>query len=84
MSATNWPIVTALDDIRVWSTWWNENCQGKPKYSKKTCTSAILYNTNPTWPDLKCNLGCRSGKLATNHLSYDMAQIHVTSIPHSP
>jgi hypothetical protein len=26
--------------------------QGKPKYSEKTCPSATLSTTNPTWPDL--------------------------------
>jgi hypothetical protein len=34
-SATNWPIIPAPDD-RWWWMWnsrWNENCQGKPKYS---------------------------------------------------
>lgn len=84
MSATSSPVVPELDDRQIWSIWWNENCWGKPKYSKKTCPNAILYTTNPTWPDLQCNLGCCSGKLATNHLSYDMAQIRATSIPHSP
>jgi hypothetical protein len=33
----------------VWSIWWNENWQGKPKYSDKTCPSATLSTTNPTW-----------------------------------
>jgi hypothetical protein len=42
-SATNWPIVPAQDNIWwwMWSSWWNENWQGKQKYSEKTCPSAI-------------------------------------------
>jgi hypothetical protein len=46
---------------------------GKPKYSEKTFYSATLSITNPTWPDLGSNLGHRTGKPATNHLSYDTA-----------
>jgi hypothetical protein len=26
--------------------WWNEDWQGKPKYSEKTCPSATLSTTN--------------------------------------
>jgi hypothetical protein len=40
------------------------------KYSEKTCPSATLSTTNPTWPDLGSNPGCCSGKPATNLLSY--------------
>jgi hypothetical protein len=48
MSATIWPIVPDLDDRRwVWSSQWNENWHGKPKYSEKTCPSATLSTTNP-------------------------------------
>jgi hypothetical protein len=53
-SANIWPIVPAPDD-RWWWVWgsrWNENWQGKPKYSEKTCPSATFSTTNPTWPDL--------------------------------
>jgi hypothetical protein len=49
-----------------WRIWWNENWQGKPKYSEKTCPSATLSTTNPTWPDP----GCGGGQPATNRLSY--------------
>jgi hypothetical protein len=28
--------------------WWNEEWQGKPKYSEKTCPSSTLPTTNPT------------------------------------
>jgi hypothetical protein len=52
---------------------WNENWQGKPKYSEKTCPSATLSTTNPTWPDPGLNPGRRGGKPATNRLSYGAA-----------
>jgi hypothetical protein len=64
-----WPIVPAPDDRWwwLWSSWWNEDWQGKPKYSEKTCPSATLSTTNPTWPDLGSNLGRHGGKPATNY-----------------
>jgi hypothetical protein len=34
-----------------WRSWWNENWQGKQKYSEKTSRSATLF-TISTWPDL--------------------------------
>jgi hypothetical protein len=34
-----------------WRIWWNDDWQGKPKYSEKTCPSATLSSTSPTWPD---------------------------------
>jgi hypothetical protein len=52
---------------------WNEDCQGKPKYSEKTCPSATLSTTNPTWPDPGSNPGRRGGRPATNRLSYGAA-----------
>jgi hypothetical protein len=54
-----WPIVPAPDDRWgwLWSNWWNEDWQGKPKNSEKTCPSAILSTTNPTWPDPGSNPG---------------------------
>jgi hypothetical protein len=70
-----WPIVPAPDDRWgwLWSNWWNEYWQGKPKYSQKTCPSATLSTTNPTWPDPGSNAGRRGGKPATNRLSYGAA-----------
>jgi hypothetical protein len=70
-SATIWPIIPAPDDRWwVWSNWWNENWQGKPKYLEETCPGATLSTTNPTWPDLGSNPVHRGGKPATNRLSY--------------
>jgi hypothetical protein len=57
----------------LWSNWWNEDWQGKPKYSEKTCPSATLSTTDPTWPDPCANTGRRGGKPATNRLSYGAA-----------
>jgi hypothetical protein len=54
----------------LWSNRWNDNWQGKSKYSEKTCPSATLSTTNPTWPDPGSTPGRRCGKPATNHLSY--------------
>jgi hypothetical protein len=70
-AVTFWPIVQAPDDRWgwLWSNWWNEKWQGKPKYLEKTCPSATLSTTNPTWP----NPGRRGGKPATNRLSYGTA-----------
>jgi hypothetical protein len=34
-----------------WRIWWNDDRQGKLKYSEKTCPSATLSTINPTWPD---------------------------------
>jgi hypothetical protein len=57
----------------MWRNWWNEDWQGKPKYSEKICPSATLCTTNPTWLDPGFNPGCRGGKPATNRLSYGAA-----------
>jgi hypothetical protein len=34
-----------IDEDDFWSNWWNENWQGKPKYSEKTYPSATLSTT---------------------------------------
>jgi hypothetical protein len=57
----------------LWRNWWNEDWQGKRKYSEKTCPSATLSTTNPTWPDPGSNPSHRGGKPATNRLSYGAA-----------
>jgi hypothetical protein len=70
-----WTIVQATDDRWwwLWGNWWNEDWQGKPKYSEKTCPSANLSTTNPAWPDPGSNPGRRNGKPVTNGLSYGTA-----------
>jgi hypothetical protein len=49
-----------------------DDWQGKPKYSEKTCPSAALSTTNPTCCP-EANPGRRGGKPATNRLSYGTA-----------
>jgi hypothetical protein len=70
-----WPIVSVPDDRWwwLWRNWWNEDWQGKLKYSEKTCPSATLSTTNPTWLDPGLNPDRRGGKPATNRLSYGAA-----------
>jgi hypothetical protein len=72
-----WPIVPTPDDRWwwLWRNWWNEDWQGKPKYSEKTCSSATLSTTNPTWLDPGLNPSRRGRKPATNRLSYDAAKV---------
>jgi hypothetical protein len=73
-SATDSNIAPAPDDRWwVWTIWWNENWQGKPMHSEKTCLSATLSTTNPTWPDLGSNPDNRGRKPVTNCLSYGTA-----------
>jgi hypothetical protein len=73
MSATNWTVVPTPDDRWwMWRSRWNENWQGKPKYSEET--------TNPTWPDLSWKPGRRDEKPAVNRLSYGTAKVDITSI----
>jgi hypothetical protein len=72
-AATDLPIVACPGWLWRWRILWNEDWQGKPKYSKKTHPSATLSTTNPTWPDPGKNPGRRGGKPATNRLSYGVA-----------
>jgi hypothetical protein len=68
---TNWPIVPPPHDRWwwMWSSWWNENWQGKQKYSKKTCPNATLSTTNCSWLDEGSNPRGRGGKPPTNRPS---------------
>jgi hypothetical protein len=49
-----WPIVPAPDDRwgRLWSSWWNEDWQGKPKYSEKTRPAPLLHKSSQMVPIL--------------------------------
>jgi hypothetical protein len=42
---------------------------------RRTCSSATLSTTNPTWTDLGINLGLHGEWLATNYLSHDMVYV---------
>jgi hypothetical protein len=47
---------------------------------RKTCPSATLSTTNPTWPDMGSNPGVRGKSPATNHLSICLsATVHELS-----
>jgi hypothetical protein len=67
------PLTGLLYQPRMWSSRWNENWQGKPKYSEKTCPSTTLSTTDPTSSELGSNPGRRGEKPATNRLSYGAA-----------
>jgi hypothetical protein len=41
----------------LWSNWWNENWQGKPKYSEETCPGATLSTTKSHMTDPVSNPG---------------------------
>jgi hypothetical protein len=40
-----------IDEDDFWSNWWNENRQGKPKYSEKNYPSTTLSNTKSHMTD---------------------------------
>jgi hypothetical protein len=52
---------------------WNEIDRGKPTTRRKTCPSATLSITNPTWTDPGSNSGLRGERPATNRLSHGTA-----------
>jgi hypothetical protein len=58
------------DDRWVWSSWWNESCRGRAKYSKSSCLSDTSSTASPTWSDPWSKPGRRSGEAANNYLSY--------------
>jgi hypothetical protein len=57
---------------------WNEDWQGKPKCSEKTCPNATFFTTNPTWPDTDSNPDRCGGNPATNRFSYGAASTAYT------
>jgi hypothetical protein len=66
-TATNRTTVPAPGD------WWNDDWQGKQKYSEKTCPNAVLSITNPYTLCPEANPGRRGWKPKTNRLSYGTA-----------
>jgi hypothetical protein len=46
-----------IDEDDLWSNWWNENWQGKPKYPEKTYPSATLSTTKSHMTDPVSNPG---------------------------
>jgi hypothetical protein len=51
--------------LQVMEHQWNEIDRGKPTTRRKTCPSATLSTTNPTWTDPLSNPGLRSGRTDT-------------------
>jgi hypothetical protein len=72
-SVTNWPIVRGPVGRWILRIWWNENWQGKPKYSEEACPSITLFTTNPTWlhPDSNPVAAVGSRRLT----AWDMARL---------
>ena len=46
---------------------WNETDRGKPTTRRKTCPSATLSTTNPTWTDPGSNPCLRGGRPVNNY-----------------
>jgi hypothetical protein len=59
----------------LWRAWWNVDWQGKPKFSEKTCPSAIFVHHKIPRAHPGLNAGRRGGKPVTNSLSYGAAGI---------
>jgi hypothetical protein len=56
---------------------WNDIDRGKQKnVGKKTCISATLSTTNPTWTEQGANSGLRGERPATKSLSRGTALIY--------
>jgi hypothetical protein len=52
---------TCFGWLRGWRIWWNDDWQGKLKYSEKTCPSVTLSTTNPIWRDRARNRAAAVG-----------------------
>jgi hypothetical protein len=50
--------------------------KGIMRYWEKSCPSATLFTTNPTWAALELKPGLHSEKPVTNNLSYGIAKIN--------
>jgi hypothetical protein len=60
-TSPEWQILMVVEQLVEW--------QGKPNHSDKTCLSAALYTTNPTFEPGSIS-GRRCGEPGTNRLSY--------------
>jgi hypothetical protein len=52
---------------------WNDIDRENGRTQEKTCPSATLFTTNPTWADPGTNPGLHSERPRTNCLSHGMA-----------
>jgi hypothetical protein len=62
----------------IWYECWERRCndtltEENRRTRRKTCLSATLSTTNPTWIDQSANPGLRGERPATNDLSHAMA-----------
>jgi hypothetical protein len=80
--ATDWPVVPVpVDRWWVRSSQWNENWQGKPKYSERTGPSTTLSTTNLTIPVVGSSPGRRC--LESRRLTaWAMARPNIWVCPH--
>jgi hypothetical protein len=74
-AAISLPNVLALDDVDFGAIGRMNYWQGRPNYMEKACYSTAPSTTDPTGLDPGSNPGRRSGKPATNRLSYGMANL---------
>jgi hypothetical protein len=63
---------------------WNDIDRGSRITRRKTCPSATLSTTNPTWTDPGANLGFRVKRPATNRLSHGTANMVVNDSESRP
>jgi hypothetical protein len=68
-----WKWAVFYQILQVMEHQWNEINRVKPTTRRKTCPSATLSTTNPTWTDLGSNPSLRSERPATNRLSLGTA-----------
>ena len=61
-----WRWLVLFSFFQVMEHRWNETDRGKPKYSGKTCPSATLSTTNPTWTDPGSNPDFRGERPASH------------------
>jgi hypothetical protein len=64
-------VVVVVVLFLVMESQWKEIDGGRPKYSRKTCPTATLSITNPTWTDPGSKPGLLAGRPAANRLSRD-------------
>lgn len=75
------PLSISTDDVLVdMEKRWNDVDRGNRRTWKETYSSATLSTTNLKFSDLCANQGLRGDKLATNRLSYRMAEVNIYSL----
>jgi hypothetical protein len=83
-TSTGWDCVSELRPPSHLPRWyeygaprWNDIDRGNPKNLEKTCPSATLSITNPTWTEPGANPGLRGKTPATNRLSHGTANMYL-------